>query len=642
MIEPQRRRYEPDGGGPPRRAVRRDAAVGRHAAAVPVDPRQRRSSPASTATTEVDLPVTCTYDFEVAAAKYLHGLDDGEIPLLLLFSGTVFRAPAAGGFGGRAGRVARGGVATACRSQVWRDVMDLYFPNSGWLRVSRDTLDALTRFKAGAGPADVGGGLRAAAQGSRGGGRVTRRPDVDATAFAAARAGGRRRALRGLRALPVPRVGPRRTSCAGSSACSRRRRTPRPTAPSARRCAPRSSSTPAATPGVACASGACRCSTARSRRRDPTAPSRRSTCSPSTACSGSPWDEAVEHELDVGRAAAPAGRPTRRSTVPVDLAAGDEHRAAADSRGPGRRSGRAPARAGRRRWSRSTTAWADGHRGPASRSPSRSRTAPTGAGRAAPAGTRSCAGRSSPCTRCSPSTTARSSRCSTRPTSPRRRSRAARNDGTFPVLVGRRGRRRRRAVVADHPLRPPRGRPGEPGRPLRRHRDRRDPRPAGAHPHRRGEGRGARHRPPAAAIVDRCDDMPPEVWERLHGAVRSIGPRRSDERAEPTESLPWWEPAVDAQRRPVDRHHVDRRGRGRQGHAGSPAPLAAGRRPRPLPRRPDGHGRRRVPRRRRRRAPGRHPRRRPGRRAVRVAGPLPVLPPRRGRGARARRRAASR
>ena len=39
---------------------------------------------------EFDLPVDCTYDFEVAGAKYLHALGDGEIPLLLLFSGTVF------------------------------------------------------------------------------------------------------------------------------------------------------------------------------------------------------------------------------------------------------------------------------------------------------------------------------------------------------------------------------------------------------------------------------------------------------------------------------------------------------------------------------------------------------------------------
>jgi hypothetical protein len=29
--------------------------------------------------------------------------------------------------------------------------------------------------------------------------------------------------------------------------------------------------------------------------------------------------------------------------------------------------------------------------------------------------------------------------------------------------------------------------------------------------------------PRAAAIIDRCDDMAPEIWERLHGAVRSLG-----------------------------------------------------------------------------------------------------------------------
>src|SRR6202035_584559 len=39
--------------------------------------------------TEFELPVECTYDFDVAGSKYLHGLADGEIPLVLLFSGTV-------------------------------------------------------------------------------------------------------------------------------------------------------------------------------------------------------------------------------------------------------------------------------------------------------------------------------------------------------------------------------------------------------------------------------------------------------------------------------------------------------------------------------------------------------------------------
>ncbi|MGH9276859.1 MAG: DUF6084 family protein, partial [Acidimicrobiales bacterium] len=41
-------------------------------------------------TTEVELPVPCTYDFEVTGAKYMHALDGGEIPLILLFNGTVF------------------------------------------------------------------------------------------------------------------------------------------------------------------------------------------------------------------------------------------------------------------------------------------------------------------------------------------------------------------------------------------------------------------------------------------------------------------------------------------------------------------------------------------------------------------------
>ena len=45
-----------------------------------------------TGRTEIDLPLPCTYDFEVSGTTYLHALRDGEIPLLFLFSGTVFTA----------------------------------------------------------------------------------------------------------------------------------------------------------------------------------------------------------------------------------------------------------------------------------------------------------------------------------------------------------------------------------------------------------------------------------------------------------------------------------------------------------------------------------------------------------------------
>ena len=48
--------------------------------------------PGFTDSTRFELPVPCTYDTEVAAASYFRALDDGEIPLLLLFSGSVFFA----------------------------------------------------------------------------------------------------------------------------------------------------------------------------------------------------------------------------------------------------------------------------------------------------------------------------------------------------------------------------------------------------------------------------------------------------------------------------------------------------------------------------------------------------------------------
>jgi hypothetical protein len=101
---------------------------------------------AFTGTTTIDLPITCTYDFEIAASKYLHALDDGFVPLVLCFSGTVFSV-ADTGF--RVTPVSWDQDASFLLPiKAWRDTMDLYFPNSGWLRVSRDTLDALQRYKA--------------------------------------------------------------------------------------------------------------------------------------------------------------------------------------------------------------------------------------------------------------------------------------------------------------------------------------------------------------------------------------------------------------------------------------------------------------------------------------------------------------
>ncbi len=48
--------------------------------------------PSFTGHTVVDLPIPCTFDFNVAATKYFAALENGEVPLQLLFSGTIFHA----------------------------------------------------------------------------------------------------------------------------------------------------------------------------------------------------------------------------------------------------------------------------------------------------------------------------------------------------------------------------------------------------------------------------------------------------------------------------------------------------------------------------------------------------------------------
>jgi len=94
---------------------------------------------------ECDLPVACTYDFDVSATKYLHALQDGDIPLVLLFSGTVFSR----GTTGFMVEQLSWSLEARCRLPVadWRRLMDLHFPGGGWLRLDRDAIDALSRFR---------------------------------------------------------------------------------------------------------------------------------------------------------------------------------------------------------------------------------------------------------------------------------------------------------------------------------------------------------------------------------------------------------------------------------------------------------------------------------------------------------------
>ncbi len=96
--------------------------------------------------TDVVLALPCSYDFDVAANKYLYGLDDGEIPMLALFSGTVFTD----GPGGLSVQPVPWHKETTYRMPVavWKQTMALHFPGTAWLRLRAETHDALHRYRA--------------------------------------------------------------------------------------------------------------------------------------------------------------------------------------------------------------------------------------------------------------------------------------------------------------------------------------------------------------------------------------------------------------------------------------------------------------------------------------------------------------
>ncbi len=96
--------------------------------------------------TTVDLPVPCTFDFNVAATKYFAGLEDGLVPLNLMFSGTVFFESSDGGL-----QIEQIGWDKEAHFklpvQVWREMMDHYYPNIAWLCLRRDVFERLSRYK---------------------------------------------------------------------------------------------------------------------------------------------------------------------------------------------------------------------------------------------------------------------------------------------------------------------------------------------------------------------------------------------------------------------------------------------------------------------------------------------------------------
>ncbi len=102
--------------------------------------------PRFSGSTIVELLVPCIYDFEVVSTKYFDALEDGEIPLTFLFSGTIF-------YLGEAGNLQIGQISWSKEAPyrlpvaLWKGVIDTYFPNSAWIRMQKDVFDQLYQYK---------------------------------------------------------------------------------------------------------------------------------------------------------------------------------------------------------------------------------------------------------------------------------------------------------------------------------------------------------------------------------------------------------------------------------------------------------------------------------------------------------------
>jgi hypothetical protein len=102
--------------------------------------------PAFTGSTVVTVPIACTYDLEIAAAKYLYSLPDGEAPLALHFNGTIYYPAEDGGLQMVLVPWTKS-IDFRMPVSVWRETIEHYYPNTGWVALRSETLQALQRAK---------------------------------------------------------------------------------------------------------------------------------------------------------------------------------------------------------------------------------------------------------------------------------------------------------------------------------------------------------------------------------------------------------------------------------------------------------------------------------------------------------------
>jgi hypothetical protein len=103
--------------------------------------------PGFSAQTAFSVELPCTYDLEVAAAKYFYALRDGVVPLSFHFYGTIF-------YTALGGRLQMTPVPWSTSAQfgmpvaAWRAMIDEHYPGGGWIRLDEHTLAALNARRA--------------------------------------------------------------------------------------------------------------------------------------------------------------------------------------------------------------------------------------------------------------------------------------------------------------------------------------------------------------------------------------------------------------------------------------------------------------------------------------------------------------
>jgi len=96
--------------------------------------------------TEAILSVPCTFDLNVSATKYFYALEEGEAPLLFLFSGTIFYQNADERL--QIQQVSWNKESTfRLPISVWKEMMDRHYPNTAWISLERDLFERLYAFR---------------------------------------------------------------------------------------------------------------------------------------------------------------------------------------------------------------------------------------------------------------------------------------------------------------------------------------------------------------------------------------------------------------------------------------------------------------------------------------------------------------